>query len=99
VPDDPDLEIGQIILGNHLRQARIDAGLNLPEAEQRTGLTRAALSDWERGRRLPSLPALQTMAKAYGVLVTDLLDGVYPFGARRAPRTPPQPPRDGRRKP
>ena len=32
MPDDPALEIGRIILGNHLRQARIEAGLNLPEA-------------------------------------------------------------------
>ena len=99
MPDDPALEIGRIILGNRLRQARIEAGLNLPETEERTGLTRAALSDWERGRRLPALPALWVMASAYGVLVTDLLDHVYPFGARRRPRKAPQPPPDGRRNP
>lgn len=72
------------------------AELSLPQVAELTGLSMGHLSDCERGRTLPSLPALLGLSSAYGVLVTDLLEGVYPFGSTSRPRRLPGPPPDGR---
>jgi transcriptional regulator with XRE-family HTH domain len=97
VPASPEqLEAGRRLLGNRLRDARIGAGFDLAEAAARSGLSMQHLSDCERGRKLPSLPALVAIAGAYQLLSTDLLAGLYPFGDRRAPRRIPPPPPDGR---
>lgn len=98
MPSDPDprLEIGRRLLGHRLRDERIRSTLKLSEAAGRAGITTSYLSDVERGRTLPSLPALLALADVYGVLVSDLLQGLYPFGNRRRPRNAPQPPADAR---
>lgn len=95
---DSRLEAGRALLGHRLRDARLEAGLSLKEASGLAGLTPSYLSDVERGRTLPSLPALLTLADAYGRLVTDVLSGLYPFGTTRRPRHAITPPPDGRRR-
>lgn len=72
------------------------SGLTLPEVAERTGLSMSHLSDCERGRSLPSLPSLLAVCDAYGLLVTDALEGLYPFGTSARPRRLPGPPLDGR---
>lgn len=54
------------------------------------------ISEIERGNKLPSLTALTALSEAYGLLVTDLLVDMYPFGSKRRPRTRVRPPQDGR---
>jgi transcriptional regulator with XRE-family HTH domain len=68
----------------------------LAEAAQVAGITLAHLSDCERGRRLPSVVVLVALTERYDVLLTDLLDGVYPFGSTVPPADGPRPAADGR---
>jgi len=79
---------GRKLLGNRLRDLRQDAGLSLPDLAARTGLSLSHLSDCERGEKALSLPALFAVAQVYGMLVTELLEDVYPYGTDRAPRPP-----------
>jgi transcriptional regulator with XRE-family HTH domain len=94
--EDPRLVAGRRLLGRRLRDARAQAGLHLSDVAIATGLTPQYLSHLERGRRLPTLPALLSIADGYGVLVTDLLRGLYPFDSRESPAELPEPPPDGR---
>jgi transcriptional regulator with XRE-family HTH domain len=96
VPTEEDLLIARRALGHHLRDARTAAALTLPDAAARAGVAQGYLSDCERGKKLPSLVKLVDLADTYGVLVTDLLNGAYPFGSRRRPRVVPAPVTDGR---
>jgi DNA-binding transcriptional regulator YiaG len=97
--EDPRLEVARRLLGNRLRDARLESGLSLADVAGEVGATAAAVSDWERGRRLPSLAALLSFADLYDQLVSELIDGIYPFATRRRPRRLPPPPPDGRGSP
>ncbi|QWZ09676.1 helix-turn-helix domain-containing protein [Nocardioides panacis] len=83
-------------LGRRLREARIDSELLLDQVAGLTGSSQQHISDCERGRRLPSIPLLVSLADAYQVLLVDLLVGVYPFGSATRPRRLPSKPPDGR---
>jgi transcriptional regulator with XRE-family HTH domain len=83
-------------LGGRLRDARSQTGETLADAATAAGITLAHLSDCERGRRLPSVTVLVALTDRYGILLTDLLDGVYPFGSANPPAGVPRPPADGR---
>lgn len=85
-------------LGRVLRDLRQGRGWTQAEVAKRSGLSVGFLSQLELGRRKPTLETLLTLADCYDMLLTELLDGVYPFGRREAPgrRTPPE---DGRRRP
>lgn len=94
--DEDWLETGRRLLGHRLRDSRIRSGLTLSQAADRAGLSQSYISDVERGRNLPSLQALVGMADAYGMMASQLLADVYPFGSTSAPRQRPGPPDDGR---
>ena len=57
-----------------LRALRVRQGLTLVEAAKKTGVTRATLSELERGHRRPVAPTLVKIAEGYGVPVEDLLE-------------------------
>lgn len=59
--------------GATLRGARERAGLTQAAAATAVGTSQPTLSDWERGRRSPSLDQLARLAHAYGVDFADLL--------------------------
>jgi DNA-binding XRE family transcriptional regulator len=61
------------ILGERLRERRLAAGLTLQEAAARAGITAAAWSAFERGRTLPSLSRLASVAAAIGCEPADLV--------------------------
>lgn len=82
-------------LGVRLRGLREDAGLTLSQAAGAAGLSLSYLSDVERGRRVPTLDALDRLARALGTLACDVLAGVHPYGAQE-PGGPVVPPPDGR---
>lgn len=69
--------------------------MTLAQASGAAGLSLSYLSDVERGRRLPSLEALDRLCAALGTLVVHALAGVFPFGSTVVPEDP-GPPRDGR---
>jgi transcriptional regulator with XRE-family HTH domain len=58
----------------YLRAWRERAGLSLRQLEERTGLGRGHVSDWETGKALPSLASLQRLAAGLGVRMGQLYD-------------------------
>ena len=61
------------VAGTLLADARHRAGMSQVELANRAGLTQSVISDYERGRRQPSLPTLMSLIDATGHrLVTDL---------------------------
>lgn len=86
---------GRLGLGLRVRALRSAAGLTLVGLADLCGVSRAYLSDIERGNRLPALDVLDKVAAALGLSVVELLAGVYPWGAAEEP-TGLGPPPDGR---
>lgn len=82
----------QTLLPHKLRVLRMRQGLTLVEAAKKTGVTRATLSELERGHRHPVAPTLVKIAEGYGVPVEDLLEAspeeeaAVPLGEAAPPR-------------
>lgn len=83
-------------LGRRLRAARLSAaggrGLGQAQVAANLGISQAAVSDYERGRRRPPLETLATMADIYGVPVGWLVTGLQESrraacGGGRVPET------------
>lgn len=49
------------------RQLRLQSGMTQPELAVRLGVSRSAVSMYERGEREPDLTTLATIAKVFGV--------------------------------
>jgi len=58
------------IMGQKIRQLRLDKGLTLEAAAQRAGCTPGFLSQVERSQAVPSITMLYAIAQALGVKVT-----------------------------
>lgn len=58
-----------------LKELRIEKKLTQDKLAEETGLSQAALANWERGKRSPAAYAIITLAKFFGV-TTDYLLGV-----------------------
>lgn len=56
-----------------LKEARKDAGYTQAEFGRHLGVEVGAVSSWETGRNLPSIPTLFAMADLLGVAPTDLM--------------------------
>jgi transcriptional regulator with XRE-family HTH domain len=63
----------QSSLAETLRVLRARQDLTITEASSRIGITRETLRDLEHGTRNPYYPTLQKIAKAYGVMVEELM--------------------------
>lgn len=61
-------------LGARLRELRRERGWRLEDLAERTNLSRPYLSRLEGGERQPSLGALFSVAKAYGVTLSSLFE-------------------------
>jgi transcriptional regulator with XRE-family HTH domain len=72
-------------LPHKLRTLRVRQGLTLIEAAKKTGVTRATLSDLERGHRHPVATTLLKIAEGYGIPVEELIEEPVPLG--EAPRS------------
>lgn len=57
-------------LADELAQARHDRGLSLAVVAGFAGYSKSAVSAWERGYRMPSVPALEAWAAALGRRLT-----------------------------
>jgi len=62
---------------NSIRAYRLKAGLSQRKLAELVGRRRNAISSWERGLSLPSVPRLMRMAKALGTLSEALYYDFY----------------------
>jgi len=54
-------------LGDRIRKARTNAGLDQAELAEKVGVSRQAVGSWERGRTVPSLPQSRSLAETLAV--------------------------------
>jgi transcriptional regulator with XRE-family HTH domain len=62
---------------NKIREYRLKAGLSQRKLAELLGRGRNAISSWERGLTLPSVPRLLKMAKVLGTLAESLYMDFY----------------------
>jgi len=62
--------------GDKIKQLRKARELSQEAFADQCGFDRTYISGIERGRRNPSLAAIETLAKALGISVSDLFDGL-----------------------
>ena len=62
---------------NRIREYRLKAGLTQRKLAELLGRGRDAVSSWERGLSLPSVPRLMRMAKILGTLAESLYMEFY----------------------
>lgn len=60
---------------NRLKELRTEKKLTQDKLAEETGLSQAALTNWENGKRVPGATAVITLANYFGV-TTDYLLGV-----------------------
>lgn len=72
---------------NTIREYRLKAGLSQRALAACVGRGRNAVSSWERGLSLPSVPRLLRMAKVLGTLAESLYKHFY--AERRSEQKPP----------
>lgn len=75
-------------LGEKIRKLRIEKRLRIWQLAEKIGCGTPHLSDIERGRRLPSLPTLLSIAKGLKMTVSELIEGVEDYGEVPGQRVP-----------
>ena len=78
-----------MMLHERLKEMRRARDLTLKGLAARTGLSVSYLSDLERGRTMPPLPTLETLAMALDITILDLLTGVDFAGEQTEAGLPP----------
>src|SRR5262245_39639999 len=74
---------------NAIREYRLKAGLSQQALASMLGRSKDAVSSWERGLNLPSVPVLLRMAKILGTLAESLYRDFYQtLRQEEAPQTP-----------
>ena len=64
------------------KDARVQSGISQKDAAEQLQVSAATVNNWESGRRLPTIDALEKMADLYGVSTDYLLgrtDSSNPF--------------------
>ena len=74
--------------GQNVQRLRRAAGLSQEELAERLGVTRQAVSKWERDSAYPEMEKLARMSQLFGVTVEALLNG-DPAPAQARPAPPP----------
>ncbi len=64
------------MLGTAIRQAREEKGMSQERLAEELGVSRQAVSKWEKGTSEPNTSNLMALAKLYGIPAEDLLRGV-----------------------
>lgn len=60
-------------VGKRIKELRTAKGWNQQKLADEADLTQSAIAQFEKGERLPSTTALQSMAKAFGISMESLL--------------------------
>jgi transcriptional regulator with XRE-family HTH domain len=68
-------QLGQVI-ANHVRERRLEIGLNVGQLAERTGISKGMLSKIENAQTSPSLSTLERLASALDMPVTSLFRGL-----------------------
>lgn len=63
-------------LAENIDNALLDADMSYGELGRRTGAARSTVMGWAKGTIIPSAVGIVLIAKAIGVPVTQLLDGI-----------------------
>ncbi len=66
------------ILGNKLYELRKNANLSQEEFADKIGVSRQAVSKWERGEALPDTDNLINIVRLYGISLDELIDNEQP---------------------
>ena len=72
-------------LGERIASLRKDLTLSQEALAEQVGVSRQAISKWEREEALPDIYNLATLAEIFGVTLDDLLKGSDEAGARKKP--------------
>ena len=56
-----------------LKAARVNAGLTQAQAAAKMGLTKAIISNWERGLSYPNVKHIQMIEQTYGIPYADII--------------------------
>ncbi|HEY7813293.1 MAG TPA: helix-turn-helix transcriptional regulator [Nakamurella sp.] len=83
---------GSEAFGELLRSARERLGMSRRDLAEATGLSYPYISQLETGYRMPSSPAMRSLADALGLRVDSLFDAIPPTGSRDTAPPPPSPP-------
>lgn len=62
--------------GKRVREVRMNLGLSQEELGFKSGLHRTYISDIERGVKNPTIVTIDTLAKALGMSISELLEGI-----------------------
>ena len=62
-------------LGSNITRLRIEHGLTQEELGRVAGVSPMAVSQWENGRAVPRMGAMQRMADHFGISKSSLIDG------------------------
>ena len=62
------------------KEARLQAGLTTVQLAQKMGVTQAAVSQWDSGKKVPGIETVSRLADLYGVTVDYLLGRVNTLG-------------------
>lgn len=76
-------------LRKKLAELRIKEGLTQDELARELGVTRQAVSKWERGVIAPSTKKLVVLSRLYGVPLDELVSGGPPVAVAEEPETTP----------
>ena len=78
-------------LNEKLTRFRRERELSQTELAQNLGVTRQAVSGWERGTAVPSAEKLIALSRLYGIPLNELVNGAEPPGAEVAEPEPAPP--------
>ncbi|MCC6653003.1 MAG: helix-turn-helix transcriptional regulator [Candidatus Eisenbacteria bacterium] len=74
---------------NAIREYRLKAGLSQRKLAAMLGRSKDAVSSWERGQNLPSIPLLMRMAKILDTLAESLYHDFYVMFPKEEPGNQP----------
>ena len=72
-------------LGNRLQRLRQRQGLSQDALAEKLGVSRQAVSKWERDEAVPEVEKLLRLSELYGVSLDELVKGDAPESARTCP--------------
>jgi len=81
-PEPVDFDLARHRLGGALRDLRVRREWTQSDLAKITGISVPTISAYELGRRKAPLEELVLICDAYDLLLTELLDGLYPYGSR-----------------
>lgn len=63
-----------ILVGDYMKELRENKRLSQKEVADILGVSRQAVSNWERGRTLPGLKDLYVLSRIYGKTINEIIE-------------------------